>query len=179
MKINLGDGIHLFAAFLFLRVIEKGIEFFLGSPTELFQDAQCVFEEEFGRVPFGFSEKVCDGLSGAATAEEFGHFGETFPTGERGNADDGSPEVGEVATADEFSDAFEKPLAKGGKAVYSEQRTFRLCAPGNGGKKNCKRSIAKSPLFTQEQLLNGGGFYSLSKKVQITFANSKRHYFCH
>jgi hypothetical protein len=60
-------------------------------------------------------------------AEEFGHFGETFSSGERGDGGDGTPKVGEVATADGCSDALEKPLAKGGKAVYSEHRTFRLC----------------------------------------------------
>jgi hypothetical protein len=37
--------------------------------------------------------------------------------------------MGEVAAADEFSDSFEKPLAKGGKSVYSEHRMFRFVPP--------------------------------------------------
>ena len=80
----------------------------------MLESGEGVIEEKFFCVPFGFGEKVGDGLSGASVAEEFCHFGEAFSSGEGGDGDDGSPEVGEVAAADEFSDAFEKPLAEGG-----------------------------------------------------------------
>ena len=34
-------------------------------------------------------------------------------------------EVGDVSSVDEFADAFEESLAKGGKSVYTERLTFR------------------------------------------------------
>jgi hypothetical protein len=108
---------------LFLGIIEYEIELFSRLPTEMLESGEGVLEEKFFCVPFGFGEKVSDGLSGTSIAEEFGHFGKTFSSGERGDGDDGSPEVGEVAAADEFSDAFEKPLAEGGKAVYIDHWT--------------------------------------------------------
>ena len=94
------------------------------------ESGECIVEEYFGRIPFGSGEEVTDGLSSASTAEEFCHFGEAFSSGEGGEGD--SPEVREVTATDKFSGSFEKPLAQGGKSVYSEHRTFRLCLPGSG-----------------------------------------------
>ena len=80
----------------------------------------------------------------------FCHFGETFSSGERGEGDDGSPKVGEVATADEISDSFEEPLAETGKAVYID----RWVSPVDSiflSEIFRQRIIAKCPLFMQEQ----------------------------
>ena len=96
------------------------------------QSGECVIEEEFWRIPFGFGEEVTDGLSGASTAEEFCHFGETFFSVERGEGEGDSPEVRKVTATNQFSGAFEISLAKGRESVYSEHWTFRLWVPGNG-----------------------------------------------
>ena len=36
--------------------------------------------------------------------------------------------MGEMAGADKFANAFEKPLAEGWKTVYNNHRTSRLCS---------------------------------------------------
>jgi len=76
-------------------------------------------------VPFGFREKMGDGLASAPVAEEFGHLGDTFATCERGETKDGTPKMRKVATTNLFADAFEKSLAKAGKTVYTDHRTSR------------------------------------------------------
>src|SRR5262249_53202012 len=128
--------------------------------------------EHFGGIPGGLIEKVGDGLACAIAAGDVAETLQALAAVETGDGTDDTPEMGEVATADQLTGLPEKALAERGELSDPGHRVFPPCAGRKAGRFFHFHG-RRDPSFWQPHATPAGELYSLSCKAGV-FAARRR-----
>src|SRR5438874_9102148 len=103
MQEDLADGRHDLATLALLGVVEQHVNQVAGAVAQLREGSQGSLAECRGGLPGGPIEEIGDGLTRAIAAVEIAEALDAAPAVETGDGTDGTPEMHEVAAADQFA----------------------------------------------------------------------------